>query len=580
MPGPATGRRERVTLLRAALPCLGPFFALITIASSAQAQTLTPDLLRPAPDSFLAPQDSPLRKTSENTRGNPADPTTDGQPVDQKQQPAPSRIGNIPKYGLPAASGAAEAGFDSLNRTRKQPKLYPGQAKPKPPPGPGTPAPAASKGPTNPNARVRISPPPSLSANRPPISPSVAGIADGQPARKPLPIDTDPFGPVGDYAGSFLIKSAVELRGGYDTNPGRVTTPIGAPFWVVAPELSVVSDWERHALVADLRGSFTGYGSSLPPIVDGAVSSAPTNINRPDFLGHIDGRVDVTEDTSITEQVRLKVGIDNPGSPNIAAGLAAYPVYATFGSTIGIDQRFNRLELSGGATFDRTVYQNSMLTDGTIASNADRAFNQYGGIGRVSYDLLPGVKPFVEVEGDSRFHDQQIDNSGYARNSNGGYAKGGTSFEFSRLLTGEIAVGFAERNYADPRLGQLSGLLTSSSLIWTATPLTSAKFYSTTSIDETIVPGVSGVLTHTYTFEVDHDFRRWLTAVGKFTYGTYDYQGDGRFDKTYSVEGDLIYKLTRNLWIKGTLRHDVLSSNIPLASSTSNVVMLGVRVQN
>jgi hypothetical protein len=575
VPRPSTGRRKRVTLLRAALPCL----AVIAIASPGHAQTLTPDLLRPNRDGFFVPQDSFLRKTGQATAENASDPATDGQPAD-REQPAPSRIGNIPKYGLPAASGAADAGFDSLNRKRKQPKLYPGQTKPKPSPGPGTPAPQAQKGPTNPNGRARIAPPPSMTANRPPFPAGMAGNADGQPARKPLPVDIDPFGAVGDYAGSFLVKSAVELRGGYDTNPGRTTVPQGAPFWVVAPELVVVSDWERHALVADLRGSFTGYGNSLPPLVDGAISSAPTNINRPDFIGHIDGRIDVTEDTSITQQLRLRVATDNPGSPNVQAGLAAYPVYATFGSTLGIDQRFNRLELSGGATFDRTVYQDSTLTDGTIASNADRAYNQYGGIGRISYDLLPGVKPFVEAEADSRFHDQLIDNSGYARNSNGGYAKAGTSFEFSRLLTGEIAVGFAERNYADPRLGQLSGLLTSSSLTWNATPLTTAKFYSNTSIDETIVPGVSGVLTHTYTFEVDHDFRRWLTAVGKFTYGTYDYQGDGRFDKTYSLEGDLIYKLTRNLWIKGTLRHDVLDSNVPLASSTSNVVMLGVRVQN
>ena len=64
------------------------------------------------------------------------------------------------------------------------------------------------------------------------------------------------------------------------------------------------------------------------------------------------------------------------------------------------------------------------------------------------------------------------------------------------------------------------------------------------------VPGVSGVLTHTYTFEVDHDFRRWLTAIGKFTYGTLDYQGDGRLDKVYSIEGDLIYKMTRYFWIR------------------------------
>src|SRR6202020_3122803 len=118
-------------------------------------------------------------------------------------------------------------------------------------------------------ARVRIAPPPSIPATRRPMSPARAGIAAGQPARKPLPVDIDPFGAVGDYAGSFLIKSAVELRGGYDTNPGRTITPQGAPFWVVAPEFLAVSNWERHALVADPRGSFTGYGNSLSPIVDG-----------------------------------------------------------------------------------------------------------------------------------------------------------------------------------------------------------------------------------------------------------------------------------------------------------------------
>ena len=578
MPRPAAGRSKRATLLRAVLPCLGLSFALTAIASPLKAQTLTSDLLRPVPGGFLAPQDSFLRKTG-NTVDNTADPAADGQPLDQKQ-PAPSRIGNIPKYGLPAASGAADDGFDSLNRKRKQPKFYPGQAKSKPSPGPGTPAPLANKGPTNPNARVKISPPPSQSANRPPVPPSMAGIADGQPARKPLPVDNDPFGAVGDYAGSFLVKSAVELRGGYDTNPGRTNTPQGSPFWVVAPEVLVVSDWERHALVADLRGSFTGYGNSLSPVVDGTISPAPTNVSRPDFTGHIDGRVDVTDYTHITSEVRLKVGTDLPFSPNVQAGLANYPIYTTLGSTFGIDQSFNRLDIAAGATFDRTVYQNSVFTDGTIGSNADRAYNQYGGVGRISYDLMPGVKPFVEAEADSRFHDQLIDNFGYARNSNGGYAKAGTSFEFSRLLTGDIAVGWAERNYADPRLDRLAGLLTSSSLTWTATPLTTAKFYSTTSIDEVIVPGVSGVLTRTYTVEVDHDFRRWLTAIGKFTYGTYDYQGDGRLDKTYSYEGDLIYKMTRNFWVTGTLRRDILDSNVPLASSTSNVVMLGVRVQN
>jgi hypothetical protein len=556
-----------VIALRAVLACL----ALIALETPGAAQTLTPDLLRPLRYGFVRAQDSPLRRT-----GDTADNTDQANDDGLRDKPAPSRIGKTPTYGVPAASGASVSGFDSLNRTRKKPTLYPGQPKPKPSPGPGSRAapPVGSNGP------VRLSIPPSETANKPPIAPAMADRVPGQPPRRRLKVDDDPFGAVGDYAGSFLVKSAVGLSGGYDSNPGRTFVPRGSSFYVVAPEFLAASDWERHALVADLRGSFTGYGTGFPPAADGTVSSAPANLDRPDFTGHIDGRLDVSHDTHVTSQLRLRVSTDNPGSPNVQAGLARYPIYSTLGGTIGLDQSFNRLQLSGGGTADRTVYTDSKLTDGTDASNDDRNFNQYGGVGRVSYDLLPGVKPFGEVEGDSRIHDVILDRGGFRRDSSGGYAKAGSSFEFTRLLTGEIAVGYGFRDYVDPRLNRLQGLLTTASLVWSATPLTTAKFYSDTSIGETTLPGVSGVLTHLYTVEVDHDFRRWLTAIGKFTWGTLDYQGDIRRDRTYSLSGDLIYKLTRSLWVKGTLRRDVLDSNIPGGSSASTVVMLGVRVQN
>ena len=570
MSGPARGRRRRAIVLRALLPCL----ALIAFDESAsRAQSLTPDLFSPARDGFVSPQNSPLRRTSEadDKTGDAANAAR----LRDKDIRTPTRIGQIPSYGLPAASGASASGYDSLNRTRKKPKLYPGQAKPKPSPGPGSRAPAAA----DPNGRVRLSIPPSEAANKTPIPPAMAGTVVGQPPRKRLKVDDDPFGAVGDYAGSFLVKSAVEFMGGYNTNPGRTFVAKGSPLYVVAPEFLAVSDWERHALVADLRGSFTGYGNTFPP-VPGVVSSAPTNVDQPNFIGHIDGRLDVTHDTRLLGEARLLVSTDNPGSPNVQVGLAKYPVYSTLGGTFGIDQNFNRLQVSAGATADRTVYQNSLLTDGTVTSNDDRNYNQFGGVGRVSYDLLPGVKPFAEIEADTRVHDQLLDRNGYERNSDGGFVKAGSSFELSRILTGEAAIGWATRRYEDPRLLPLQGLLTSASLVWTATPLTTAKFYATTSIDETTVPGVSGVLTHLYTVEVDHDFRRWLTAIGKFTWGTQAYQGDSRFDRIYSVEGDLIYKMTRNLWVKGTLRRDWLDSNIPGNSTNATVVMLGVRLQN
>ncbi|MET0678244.1 MAG: outer membrane beta-barrel protein [Bradyrhizobium sp.] len=544
------------------------------------AQTM--DVLSPVRDGFLTPRESPLRRTAAaigTDDAAPPLPDPNSPPGSRrKDDRAPSRIGQMPTYGLPAASGASGSGYDSLNRVRKQPKYYPGQARPKPPQGPGTPEPDAAR--PNLAGQLRPSIPPSASANRQPIAPAMAGSVVGQPRRKRLKVDDDPFGAVGDYLGPFMVKSAVEISAGYDTNPGRLANERGLPFWVVAPEFLAVSDWERHALVADLRGSFTGYGGALPANIDEGVNAAPTNLDRPDFTGHVDGRLDVTRDTDITAQLRLRAATDNPGSPNIQAGLSEYPVYTTIGSTVGFDQRFNRLQVSAGATVDRTSYQQSRLTDGSTFSNDDRNFNQYGGIGRISYEVLPWLKPFAEVEGDSRVHDQQIDREGYRRDSSGGYAKAGSSFELTRLLTGEVSIGYAARNYVDPRLNRLEGFLTTASLVYAATPLTTAKFFSDTQLAETTVAGASGVLVRTYTVEVDHDFRRWLTAIGKFTLGTLDYQGFGRSDKTYSLEGNVIYKMTRNLWLKGTLRRDELDSNIAGASSTGTVAMVGVRLQN
>src|SRR6202166_3878322 len=355
MSGPARGRRSRVDVLRAVLPCL----ALLAFGDApAAAQTITPDLFRPVRDGFVLPQDSPLRRIGDKPGdkiSDPVDPANDTKLRDSNT-PAPSRIGNIPTYGLPAANGAAGSGFDSLNRTRKKPKFYPGQPRPKPPPGPGTPAPVTSSQSATSNGRVRLSVPPSETANKPPIPPAMAGTVAGQPPRKRLKIDDDPFGAIGDYAARFLIKSALELRGGYDTNPGRTFVPKGSPFYVVAPEFLAVSDWQRHAVIADLRGSFTGYGNTFPP-TDGTISSAPTDVDRPDFTGHVDGRLDVSNDTRLTAEARRRVATDTPGSPNVQAGLAKYPVYATFGGTLVIDHNFNRIISAAGGTKHRTVKQ-------------------------------------------------------------------------------------------------------------------------------------------------------------------------------------------------------------------------------
>ncbi len=50
----------------------------------------------------------------------------------------------------------------------------------------------------------------------------------------------------------------------------------------------------------------------------------------------------------------LLVGTDNPGSPNLQAGLAKLPIYTTFGGGAGVGQKFNRFDLSLKGDAERT----------------------------------------------------------------------------------------------------------------------------------------------------------------------------------------------------------------------------------
>jgi hypothetical protein len=63
------------------------------------------------------------------------------------------------------------------------------------------------------------------------------------------------------------------------------------------------------------------------------------------------------------------------------------------------------------------------------------------------------------VTAGTRVHDLQTDVSGYQLDSKGLTGKAGSTFKLTSLLTGEIALGYTKRNYDDPRLEDLIGLI-------------------------------------------------------------------------------------------------------------------------
>ncbi len=408
--------------------------------------------------------------------------------------------------------------------------------------------------------------PPQPGSSSADITGSIANPYAPPALRRRPALEEDPFAPLGLRVGVFTFKPAIEVMAGYDNNATRTNIPRSSPVLTVSPELKVNSDWERHELTADLRGTYTAY-KNVP------------ELDRPNFEGKVNGRIDWTRQTHIDLEGRLLVGTDNPGSPDIRADLARLPIRTTVGSTAGVTHRFNRLEVALKGAVDRVDYQDSKLVDGTTVSNATRNYSQYAPTLRGSYELTPGVKPFVEASVDTRVHDYEFDAFGFRRDSTGATARAGTTFELSRKLTGEASVGYIARTYQDPTLEDLRGLIIDASLLWTATALTTMKFNAKSVADESTVPGVSGVLRRDAGVEVEHAFRRWLIGTGKFYVGTDEYVGSPRDDKRMSASAALTYKLTRTAQIKGEFRQEWLRSSVPGADYTASIIMVGLRLQ-
>ena len=226
--------------------------------------------------------------------------------------------------------------------------------------------------------------------------------------------------------------------------------------------------------------------------------------------------------------------------------------------------------MAAKASVDQTKYQDSKLTDGTTSSNHDRDFSQYGGTVRASYEVFPGVKPFVEVGADTRKHELQFDRDGYQRDSQALTPKVGTTFEITRKLTGEISVGYLLRHYQDPRLQDLRGVVVDASLKWEATGLTTATLTATSRAEE--IGG--GRLVGRAAARRRRAGRSRVPALA-------DRHGAGglrprRIHRTprtaptnaMSLGAALTYKFNRDSAIKGEYRYDQLRSNAPAPTTT------------
>lgn len=402
------------------------------------------------------------------------------------------------------------------------------------------------------------------------VQPRVTGLNEAVPPAPPprrRPAEEDPYASLGLRLGGLTVLPAIEQAVGYDTNPNRVERGAkGSAVHRTEGELRLRSDWSRHALTGALRGAYSAY-----PGARGA--------DRPEGEGNLSLRLDVLRDTAVELESRFRVDTQRPGSPELGVTTRNRPVTASIGASAGVTQRFNRLSLNLRGSLDRETFEDARLSDGTTLDQGDRNLTQPAVRLRGSYELTPGLIPFVEAGLDARLHDREVDRAGFRRDSTGISGRAGTTFEVTRLLTGEVSGGYQARDYEDPRLKELRGPVGEAALVWSATPLTTVTLRGEARLAETTIVDASGAVSARGTLEVRHDLRRNLTLTAAGTLGETDYRGIRLREETRSGSLRVDYKLTRSLALRASFTHERLASTAPGADYTANVYLLGLRFQ-
>ena len=275
MAGPATGRNRRARAFRAALPCL----ALIALTgTAAHAQTVTPDLFSPTRTSQVTSPDLPLRRTAAEAERS-AQQIRSCSDNDNEQARRRRGSGRSRRYGLPAASGAVGFRLRLAQPQAQEAEILSGAGEAEAAGRSRQPAaadrveraaaafdPAVGDPPTRRRSRRRW-PAPWWASRRA----SASGSTTIRSARSAI-----------TPAASWSSPRS-NLRGGYDTNPGRTR-----------PAAGIAGLCDRAGTSRGLRLGAPRAGrrsarllhrlrQHLPADVDGAVSSAPTRYRPAGF---------------------------------------------------------------------------------------------------------------------------------------------------------------------------------------------------------------------------------------------------------------------------------------------------------
>jgi hypothetical protein len=366
------------------------------------------------------------------------------------------------------------------------------------------------------------------------------------------------YDPLGIRYGSFIINPSVGLSETYDSNIFATPTSTQSDVYTtLRPSIAINSNWNRHALGMAASGEFKWYASH-----------DSENVNN--FATDVHGRYDIANAEYLIGDVGYSLLHEDRSSPNAAFGTHPTEYHVT-GGYLGYVRNPTRLGFRLDSTITSYDYNNTSTGTGATIIQDDRDRVEYVVAPRLSYTIVDPYQVFVRVLGNMRQYNSvdagvlAVDGVSARRNSQGWEADAGGAIEITRLITGEIYIGYLEQNFESPLFSDTSGIAGGGNVLWNVTPLTSVKASVSQSVAETTLivgttPASSSQETN-LTLTVEHELLRNVLLLGSVGYVRDDYQGIVRTDNTYAANIGARYLWNRNWKATADLTYSSRSSS-------------------
>ena len=302
--------------------------------------------------------------------------------------------------------------------------------------------------------------------------------------------------------GSFVLLPRAQVSTEYTSNlfraPDNETDDV---ITTIAPELRVVSDWDRHALGARLRANIGRYAETVREDFE-------------DWDAAVSGRLDASGNLFLRAVAAYQHGheergeIDDPGEgfePTLVSVIET-TVEAEFSRDEGVLVRPRHM-------LRRLRFENT----GTI-DNADRERDEHRIGLRLGYETTPGTTFFIDPVASLRRYRRQFDDNGFERDSNGYEILAGVDWDASAATYAEVAAGYFEQHSADSSFGDVGDFIVRGRVLWNATPVVTITGEADRRLRETATPASAGTLDTSVGVSADWEARDNLIVSGGYRF--------------------------------------------------------------